>query len=409
MVRCYDCGQPIRDDQIVRRFVKTGGSSGRRSNRFYYHKVNLCPVCAASRAKTNRIFLLVALAIGGSMLMSCLCCGLLGVFIPKKEKQTKDVNTSRLTASVPEKTEAERGWPDVNTSRLTATVTWTGPPGTRRIGLQQGGIPRFLPAGDYTFNLAPDAPLPNVRVGQKVECVMERRNGQWVVKQISPNKLVAIPDNKPLLPGNKSLVPDNKKTSDVIHIDSFLGISPDFEAYAMRAANGVRVVDLGTGENLISLKWDRDWGGPLSSAFGDDTIAVMTTGRKLDGAVKIFSRKTGELVQNIHGREVKEMAFTVDGRFLAITEFRTGQGFHLVLRDIQGKKTIAESNLGGNGYCSLAVAGMFAAGQETEVNRITVVEADTGRLVKEFVSLPLIVSWFSVIWKMAPFELAGLG
>jgi len=52
MVRCYDCGQPIPDEQIIRRVVKTGTSRGSRS-RSYYHTVNLCPRCAAERAKTG--------------------------------------------------------------------------------------------------------------------------------------------------------------------------------------------------------------------------------------------------------------------------------------------------------------------------------------------------------------------
>lgn len=172
MVRCYDCGLPIRDDQIVRCFVITGitsGFSGRagaitptgRSERTYYHKVNLCPACAASRDKRQKISCVGLLA----TCVGFLAIGLFaGTLTPKKDIQTKDVNTSRLSA----------------------TVTWTGPPGTRKIGLRQGGIPGSIPTGDYTFNLAPDAPWPNVRVGQKVECVMERRNGQWVVSRVSP-------------------------------------------------------------------------------------------------------------------------------------------------------------------------------------------------------------------------------
>ncbi len=80
MVRCYDCGQPIPDEQIVRRSVRTGTSLGSRSSRFYYHKVNLCP---ASRGKTNLVALIVFLAIGGVVLIGCTCLGLTAAFMPR--------------------------------------------------------------------------------------------------------------------------------------------------------------------------------------------------------------------------------------------------------------------------------------------------------------------------------------
>src|SRR5262249_17255739 len=57
-------------------------------------------------------------------------------------------------------------------------------------------------------------------------------------------------------------------------------------------------------------------------------------------------------------------------------------GYHLILRDIQGKKTIAELRLGSNGYCSLAVMGNRVAAYESRDDRITVVEAETGTAVK---------------------------
>src|SRR5262249_29001237 len=68
--------------------------------------------------------------------------------------------------------------------------------------------------------------------------------------------------------------------------------------------------------------------------------------------------------------------------FLAITEFRPGNGYYLVLRDVQGKKMVAEWRLGSNGYCSLAVARKHVAAYEANDDRITVVETETGKAGK---------------------------
>ncbi len=176
-------------------------------------------------------------------------------------------------------------------------------------------------------------------------------------------------DPKPPVPGPVGLV----------RIDSYLGISSDFKAYATKSDTGdLKVVDLETGKSLPPT-WDRDWGFPHSVAFAEDMLAVDSY-----SAVKIFSRKTGELEQNIHCHEIGGAAFTPDGRFLAITDFRSGQGYYLVIRDIHGKKTIAEVPLGNNGVCSLAVAANRFAAYESNADQITVVKADTGTVVKKF-------------------------
>lgn len=280
----------------------------------------------------------------------------------RAESEKKEAAARKNSADAPKK--------DMKPYRLAASVTWTDPD-TRQIGLQHGGIPGAIIAGNHRFSLAPEAPWPNVVTGQKVECVMKWRNGQWVVSQVNPAQ---------------GIEPAKKQPFDIIRIESFLGISPDFKAYAMSDASGVKVVDLETGKNLASPKWDRDWGTPLSAAFGKDVIAVVTV-RDSSFAVKVFSRKSGELEQNIHGYHIDRAAFTADGRFLAITEFRPDGGFlggyHLVLRDIPGKKTVAEVSLGSNGYCSLAVAGQTVAAYESDSGRITVVEAETGKVVKD--------------------------
>jgi WD40 repeat protein len=171
------------------------------------------------------------------------------------------------------------------------------------------------------------------------------------------------------------------KPVGVVQIDAFLGVSPEFTAYAVSDAGGVKLVDLETGKKVTSPTWDRDWGHPSSVAFGNNVIAVVT-GRE---SAKVFSRKTGELEQNIRG-EINAAAFTADGRFLAITEFRPGEGYHLVLRDIQGKKTVAELRLGSNGSCSLAVAGKRVAAYESLDDQVTIVEAETRTAVKKLKS-----------------------
>jgi hypothetical protein len=177
------------------------------------------------------------------------------------------------------------------------------------------------------------------------------------------------PDPKPAPP----------KPFGIVSIDAFLGISPDFKVYAVSEAGGVKAVDLETGKPVTSPTWDRDWGHPRSVAFGNNVIAVVTGSE----SVKVFSRKTGELAQNVRGR-VDGAVFTADGRFLAITEFRSDNGYYLILRDIQGKKTIAELRLGSN-YCSLAVTGKRVVAYDWRDDQITVVEAETG-IVEKFKS-----------------------
>ena len=95
MVRCYDCGQPIPDQQIVRHSVRTGMSVGRRSDRFYYHKINLCPGCATSRTNSSLILIFVLLSIGGVVLLGCVFGGLMMTFIPKNAGPTHPVHSAQ--------------------------------------------------------------------------------------------------------------------------------------------------------------------------------------------------------------------------------------------------------------------------------------------------------------------------
>jgi WD40 repeat protein len=172
-----------------------------------------------------------------------------------------------------------------------------------------------------------------------------------------------------------------EESSDIIHIDSFLGISSDFKVYAASDPKGVKIVDLEVGQQLPAPIWDRDWGSPRSAAFGKDIVAIVTGGDMFSRSVKVFSRETGELEQNIRG-QINGAAFTADGRFLAFTEFRPSDGYYLVLRDIQEKKTVAEWRLGGSGYCSLAVARTHVVAYESDDDQITVIDVKTRRVVE---------------------------
>src|SRR5262249_37751126 len=182
----------------------------------------------------------------------------------------------------------------------------------------------------------------------------------------------------------QSVPPTKKKTLDAANIDSFLGISSDFKTCAISDGGGVKIMDLQTGQKLASPTWDPDWGTPRSVAFGKNAIAVVT-----DVSVRVFSRKNGELEQNIRSH-VGAAAFTADGRFLAIIstyydEVRRGKGGYLVLRDMQEKKPIAEVPLG-FGFCFLSVSGNRLAAWASWSEEITVVETEGGHAVKKLKS-----------------------
>jgi WD40 repeat protein len=168
-------------------------------------------------------------------------------------------------------------------------------------------------------------------------------------------------------------------------IENFLGISPDFKAFAVLSGGGVKLIDFETGKPVVSPTWDKDWGSPRSVVFAKDVIAVVTGTTAYSGSVRVFSLKSGELEQNIRG-QISDAVLTGDGRFLAFTEFRPSKGFHLTIRDIQLKKTTAELRLGGNGSCALAAAGNHVAAHESSDDKTTIVEADTGKVATTFKS-----------------------
>jgi WD40 repeat protein len=173
---------------------------------------------------------------------------------------------------------------------------------------------------------------------------------------------------------------------------SFLGISSDFKVYATGDANGVKVVDLETGKQLASPTWDKDWGYPCAAVFGVNVMAFHTT----YGSLKIFSRKTGELEQNVHIGFDERGEFTAGGRLLAITESRFDNGCYLVLRDVQMKKTVAEVRLGDSRPHILTLTENRVAIYEGLSGQITVVETKTGAVVKKSMSQSFIKTTWSV-------------
>jgi Cu/Ag efflux protein CusF len=179
MIRCYDCGQPIRDEQIVRRTVRTGTSWFKRSSRAHCHNVSLCQACSASREKTTRLRLLALLAVGGSVLTLCICGGLLTSLIPRHPTTHTTVTQEGHPATTAPTLAHE----------LVGTITFIDL-SKRQVGVKHDGIPGQLSAGDHCFVVAPDAAVPvdqpwaGVTVGQKVDFVIESRNSQWVITKI---------------------------------------------------------------------------------------------------------------------------------------------------------------------------------------------------------------------------------
>jgi hypothetical protein len=72
-LRCYDCGQRIYENELVRRDVKTGSSiswgsrSSRTTNR--YSRVNVCRACSLARDKTAFVVAMVTLGVVGALLV----------------------------------------------------------------------------------------------------------------------------------------------------------------------------------------------------------------------------------------------------------------------------------------------------------------------------------------------------
>jgi hypothetical protein len=186
-----------------------------------------------------------------------------------------------------------------------------------------------------------------------------------------------------------------KNPSDVISISGFLGISADFKVYAASKADWktdsleptVKLFELETGKQVTSPTWDRDWRRARTAAFADNVVAVVAVGlNEWQTAVKVFSRKTMELEQNVRSEdrnEINDAALLAEGNFLAITEMRPKKGYHLILRDLQRKKTTAELNLEdknalkfgfGRGYCCLAVTGNRVAAYASHTDEITLAQ-----------------------------------
>ncbi len=171
------------------------------------------------------------------------------------------------------------------------------------------------------------------------------------------------------------------KGSDAVEIERFIGISADFRACAVSTDGGLKVLDLRTGKPMASPMWDRDWGTPQSVAFGSNVLAVLAGKETYRRSLKLFSEKTGELEQNIRGA-LGSVGFCRDGSILAFTEFRNG-GHYLVLRDVKQKKTVADVRIGDSGQTALAASAATVAAYESHRDQITLVNAETGAVVKK--------------------------
>jgi hypothetical protein len=97
-------------------------SVGGRSSRFYYHKVNLCPECAASRTDDSRILVFVLLGVGGVVLLGCVFGGLIMTFIPRNAAPTHPVHSvqTQKFGKKPEQRPAPISIPPTGVIRISA-------------------------------------------------------------------------------------------------------------------------------------------------------------------------------------------------------------------------------------------------------------------------------------------------
>jgi hypothetical protein len=115
------------------------------------------------------IVILLVVVVGAPLLL-CGACFFGGVF-------------SSLSASVRPKPAA----PAEQFYTLPATVTWMNQDG-RQIGLQHNGIQGRFGPGNNTFPVPRGTPWPDVKLGQKVVCVLRLENGQFSVTEVRPSR-----------------------------------------------------------------------------------------------------------------------------------------------------------------------------------------------------------------------------
>jgi hypothetical protein len=121
------------------------------------------------------------LAIGSSVLMACICGGVMTTLMPPRPAPPTVHQPATHTVHPP--TTAP-----TLVYELIGTITYANQP-KRQIGLKHDGIPGLLTAGDHTFVVAPDAATPvdqswpGSPVGQQVMFVLETRRNQWIMKR----------------------------------------------------------------------------------------------------------------------------------------------------------------------------------------------------------------------------------
>jgi hypothetical protein len=225
MVRCYDCGKPIPDGQIIRRDVCTV-SSGSYGGPRYYSRVSLCPACAAQRdydpfremikwiigwimkSKIGRIIIycffamILFLCIVSGIIHLCIKSGIIHVHETAKPKNNKIDQTqqidSKLTTSQPRFKQGDRFHSSGTVTKVkTAYVRFSGTVALD-ITIMHSGVPGILTPGTGTFRAyaAPGGAL-NIQVsnidnfdnavGRKVDFVIEWHD-QWILVELVGKK-----------------------------------------------------------------------------------------------------------------------------------------------------------------------------------------------------------------------------
>lgn len=126
---------------------------------------------------------------------------------------------------------------------------------------------------------------------------------------------------------------DTRLGGEVLHVE----FSRDDSSFAVCGPEGVRwwqVANLDSGQSLF-LRHTNSM--VRAAAFHPDGLVLATAGD--DGLTRLWSLPDGGLQQAFgdRGERVNDIAFSPDGRFLALA----GAGHHAVVRDVAGKMAVA--------------------------------------------------------------------